>query len=195
VVVADVTGHGVPAALIASMLKVAFASQYAHAEHPARVLAGLNGALCGKFEEHFVTAAYLFVDSQERTLRYAGAGHPPLLLVSSTNGKVRELQENGVMLGLFPEAAYSATEIRIDAGDRCLLYTDGIVEAANGAGEEFGKARLEQFLESNRQLPASRLCEDLLAEVSRWSNPASAKGAHFQHDDITVVVLDFHSPK
>src|SRR2546425_1107410 len=72
ILVADVTGHGVPAALIASMLKVAFASQAAHAHDPVRVLTGLNGALCGKFEEHFVTAAYLFVDLYAlhgRTLR------------------------------------------------------------------------------------------------------------------------------
>src|SRR5947209_9916150 len=80
VLVADVTGHGVPAALIASMLKIAFAGQVDHAEDPARVLAGLNRALCGKFEEHFVTAAYVFVDLNTCVLRYAGAGHPPLLM-------------------------------------------------------------------------------------------------------------------
>src|SRR5216683_1257965 len=74
ILVADVAGHGVPAALIASMLKVAFASQAAHADNPVRVLTGLNGALCGKFEEHFVTAAYLFVDLEKSLLSLLRCG-------------------------------------------------------------------------------------------------------------------------
>src|SRR5712691_5936225 len=127
ILVADVTGHGVPAALIASMLKVAFASQAAHAGDPALVLTGLNRALCGKFEEHFVTAAYIFVDLDKLVLRYAGAGHPPLLLAPRTNAhgresESREIEANGLMLGLFPDAAYSAVEIPLGAGDRILLY-------------------------------------------------------------------------
>src|SRR4051812_47119411 len=72
--IADVSGHGMPAALIASMLKIAFAAQSCHASDPARVLLGLNQTLCGKFQQHYVTAAYVFVDTERRTLRYAGAG-------------------------------------------------------------------------------------------------------------------------
>jgi phosphoserine phosphatase RsbU/P len=75
ILVADVSGHGMPAALIASMLKIALASQSAHADDPARVLQGLNQTLCGKFQHHYVTAAYVFVDMEKRTLSYAGAGH------------------------------------------------------------------------------------------------------------------------
>src|SRR5260370_826060 len=111
ILVADVTGHGVPAALIASMLKVAFAGQTAHAEDPARVLAGLNHALCGKFEEHFVTAAYVFVDLEKLVLRYAGAGHPPLLLASLSapgrDSESREGESTGLMLALCPGSAYA----------------------------------------------------------------------------------------
>jgi len=113
ILVADVTGHGVPAALIASMLKVAFASQAAHAHDPGRVLTGLNGALCGKFDAHYVTAAYLFVDMEKSSLHYSAAGHPPLMLASRAVGNVREIEENGLMLGMFPEAAYSSVEIRV----------------------------------------------------------------------------------
>src|SRR5437763_3250385 len=110
ILIADVTGHGIPAALIASMLKVAFAAQAHHANDPACVLAGLNRALCGKFEEHFVTAAYLFIDLENCLLRYSAAGHPPLMLASRTSGAVREIEQNGLMLGLFPEATYSSLE-------------------------------------------------------------------------------------
>jgi phosphoserine phosphatase RsbU/P len=192
ILVADVTGHGVPAALIASMLKVAFAGQTAHAEDPARVLAGLNRALCGKFEEHFVTAAYVFVDLDRFVLRYAGAGHPPLLLAPRTNARgrdseSREVETNGLMLGLFPEATYSSVEIPLDAGDRVLLFTDGILEAMNSAREEFGKSRLKKFLAASSS-SASQLADALLLELRRWSG-AEAKRTH--DDDITLLVLDF----
>jgi len=186
--VADVTGHGVPAALIASMLKVAFAGQAEIAAEPARVLAGLNRALCGKFEEHFVTAAYVFVDLEKNVMRYAGAGHPPLMVLSRSNGGVRSVEENGLMLGLFPEAEYASMEIALQAGDRCLLYTDGLFEAMNPAQEEFGKARLAEFLESHREASASRFSASLLEEVSRWSGHSNGRR---QEDDITLLVLDF----
>jgi sigma-B regulation protein RsbU (phosphoserine phosphatase) len=119
ILIADVTGHGVPAALIASMLKVAFAGQISHARVPARVIAGLNQALCGKFEDHFVTAAYLYVDLDTKILRYAGAGHPPLLFRSHSNGGAQAIEQNGLFLGMFPEAEYSSIEIPVRAGDRC----------------------------------------------------------------------------
>jgi sigma-B regulation protein RsbU (phosphoserine phosphatase) len=187
ILIADVTGHGVPAALIASMLKVAFVAQSPHADDPARVLTGLNRALCGKFEDHFVTGAYVFVDTEKSVMRYAGAGHPPLMLASRSPAGVRVIEENGVMLGLFPDAAYSATEIPLRPGDRCLLYTDGVVEAMNATREEFGKARLEQFLAKHPDLPADRFATALLDEISRWTGPSSGRR---QEDDITLVVLD-----
>lgn len=188
ILVADVTGHGVPAALIASMLKVAFSAQAEHAADPARVLTGLNRALCGKFEEHFVTAAYVFADAENTILRYAGAGHPPLLLASSTPGDVRQIEENGLMLGLFPEAEYSSTEIPLRDGDRCLIYTDGVFEAMNAAQQEFGKPRLAEFLRAHLHLAGEAFTKALLAEVGRWGSDSRDRA---QEDDITVLALDF----
>jgi len=188
ILVADVTGHGIPAALIASMLKVAFAGQAPHADDPARVLGGLNAALCGKFEEHFVTAAYLFIDLENHLLRYAAAGHPPLMMASRTKGKVREIEENGLILGLFPGAAYLSVEIPVHPGDRCLLYTDGVFEASNAAREEFGKSRCREFLESRHNVAAAAFAEDLLNSIAAFSGFNSGRA---QEDDITVLVLDF----
>jgi phosphoserine phosphatase RsbU/P len=188
ILVADVTGHGVPAALIASMLKVALAGQAEHAADPAAVLTGLNRALCGKFEEHFVTAAYLFVDLENRLVRYSAAGHPPMMLVVRGADKTREIEENGLMLGLFPEAEYSSQEISANPGDRFLLYTDGVFEAHNAAQEEFGKARCREFLEAHRGLPASEFATALLDRVDEFAGHNSTRA---QEDDITVVVLDF----
>jgi phosphoserine phosphatase RsbU/P len=187
VLVADVTGHGVPAALIASMLKVAFAAQERYARDPARVLAELNRSLCGKFEAHFVTAAYLFVDLEKNLLRYSAAGHPPLMVASRAAG-VREIEENGLMLGMFPEAEYSSVEIALAEGDRCLLYTDGLFEAKNAEQEEFGKSRCKETLESERDLPAARFANALLDRIARFSGHGEARA---REDDITLLVLDF----
>src|SRR5271170_501122 len=169
VLIADVTGHGVPAALIASMLKVAFASQSEHAADPARVLTGLNRALCGKFEDHFVTAAYLFFDLDRGIVRYAGAGHPPLLSFSAAHRTARAIEQNGLFLGMFPEAEYASMEMQLQPGDRYLLYTDGLPETKNSASEEFGTARFAKTLESHAHLGASALADELFREIARWS--------------------------
>jgi phosphoserine phosphatase RsbU/P len=187
VLVADVTGHGVPAALIASMLKVAFAVQTAHAQNPERVLLGLNQALCGKFEEHFVTAAYLYADLDAKLIRYAAAGHPPLLFCSRPDGKARLIEQNGLFLGMFPEATYSALEIPLKPGDRYLLYTDGLPESKNVTGEEFGLARCRQFLESHPGLTTAALADQLLTEIEHWSARSSGD---LREDDMTLIVVD-----
>ncbi len=187
ILVADVTGHGVPAALIASMLKVAFAVQTAHAQNPERVLIGLNQALCGKFEEHFVTAAYLYADLDAKIVRYAGAGHPPLLLCSRSNGATRSIEQNGLFLGMFPDAAYSSIEIPLRQDDRYVLYTDGLLESTNAKGEEFGLPRCKQFLESHFRLAAAALADELLSEIAQWSARSSGR---LQEDDMTLIVVD-----
>jgi CheY-like chemotaxis protein len=86
ILVADVSGHGMPAALISSMLKIALDGQTGCALEPARVLAGLNRALCGKFQGHFVTTVYVVVDTERQSLLYAGAGHPPLVIMDRSAG-------------------------------------------------------------------------------------------------------------
>src|ERR1700757_1930757 len=116
ILVADVSGHGMPAALIASMLKIALAAQVPYAADPAQVLSGLNQVLCGKFQQHYVTAAYLYLDMATRTVRYAGAGHPPLLMWSDSTAGVRDVLENGLFLGKFKIATYSSVEFPISPG-------------------------------------------------------------------------------
>jgi serine phosphatase RsbU (regulator of sigma subunit) len=190
ILVADVSGHGMPAALIASMLKIALSSQVAHAADPAQVLLGLNQALCGKFQHHYVTAAYLFVDMQKRTLTYAGAGHPPLLLRDGSSKRVRDVAENGLFLGRFPFATYSSVELPLNAGDRALLYTDGIPETTNPAGIEFGSGCLKQFLAAEQSTSADHFAGQLLEELSRWS---ARRCADELDDDITMVAIQVKS--
>src|SRR5260370_6386190 len=102
-------------------------------------------------DRNFVTAAYLFVDLEKSLLRYSAAGHPPLMLASRAARNVKEIEHNGLMLGMRPEAAYSSVEIRVSPGDRCLVYTDGLVEAGNAAQEEFGKSHRTEFPHTQRE--------------------------------------------
>ena len=185
ILVADVSGHGMPAALIASMLKIALSSQVGHAADPVKVLLGLNQALCGKFEHHFVTAAYVFIDMQNLTLTYAGAGHPPLLLWGGHEG-VRSVEENGLFLGKFSFASYTSVELPIKAGDRILLYTDGIPETTNPAGVEFGTDGFRQFLEAEQSTSADHFADQLLGELSLWSLRGTTEELD---DDMTIVAI------
>jgi sigma-B regulation protein RsbU (phosphoserine phosphatase) len=190
VLIADVSGHGLPAALIASMLKVALSAQIPHACDPARVLAGLNQSLYGKFRPHYVTVAYLFVDLEKNVVSHAGAGHPPVLLWRKREGMVRELMENGLFLGPFAEATFSSIQVPLEAGDRLFLYTDGILEFRSPAGEAFGRDRLRQFIEANHTLSAEHLLETLISQLWRWAEQAPGTA---QIDDITLIAIDILS--
>jgi serine phosphatase RsbU (regulator of sigma subunit) len=190
ILVADVSGHGLPAALIASMLKVALAAQSPHAFDPARVLAGLNQSLCGKFKHHFVTAAYVFVDMEKKSMTYAGAGHPPLLLWRASTSSASEVLQNGLLLGLFPEETYSAVEVPVEPGNKAVLYTDGILETRSPSEQEFGVDLFKGFLESNHHLKADMFADSLLDELAGWAEHPKGYG---QEDDITLLAIDFKS--
>jgi phosphoserine phosphatase RsbU/P len=184
--VADVSGHGTPAALIASMLKIALAAQSGVASEPAKVLSGINQALCGKFHDHYVTAAYVYMDMENRILRYAGAGHPPVLICDGATGTARELLENGFFLSWMPDAAYNAIEVPIGEGDWVVAYSDGIPETLNRADEQFGLENFKKFIEKNSMLSADEFSTKLLEEVSLFSGRAKHEEPD---DDITLVAV------
>src|SRR5579863_9068219 len=190
ILIADVSGHGLPAALIASMLQVALTAQSAHASEPGKVLSGLNQALCGKFQQNFVTAAYIFMDLEKNVMSYAGAGHPPLLLWRKSSGIASEVLENGLVLGQFPEATYDVVQVALEPGDRGVIYTDGILETKNPSDEEFGTGRFMRLMETSNSIGANQFVDALLEELSQWSGHPRGEG---QQDDITVLVIDFKS--
>jgi len=179
--IADVSGHGVPAALIASMVKMAATSQRANAAHPAQVLAGMNAALCGNTQGQFVTAAYVHLDAQTRELRYAAAGHPAMLLLRA--GAVTEVAENGLLLAVSELADYSEKTLPLEPGDRLLLYTDGLVEARNVDGKLLGEEALIGALHGTVGLTPDEAADRLVAAAQQW--------AAVQDDDLTVLVCDF----
>jgi serine phosphatase RsbU (regulator of sigma subunit) len=152
------------------------------------VLGELNRILCGKFEDRYVTAAYAVVDTSKRTLRYAGAGHPPLLLLERSTGRARPVIENGLFLGFFPHATYAEVEVPFHEGDSFLLYTDGISDMTNALDEPFGEARLKEFLERHPDLPAAGFADSLLDCLSSWSRSALEREPD---DDVTLVAVRF----
>jgi phosphoserine phosphatase RsbU/P len=129
ILVADVSGHGVPAALIAAMIKVALQSAVLCAHDPREVLRGLNRILSGQSHDQFVTAAYLWFDSENRRALYSAAGHPPL--IRSSGSTLERIESNGIVFGVMPDPDYPVCEIPISPGDRFLLYTDGVIEPEN----------------------------------------------------------------
>ena len=187
VLVADVAGHGVPAALIASMIKVALQSVTACADDPGAVLRGLNRALSGQGSSQFVSVAYLWFDMENRTARYSAAGHPPLLRWSQAT--LERIESNGFLCGMFQDADYPVFTMSINAGERFLLYTDGVTEAENGRGEFFGDTRLEEIVHVHHRRTAAELSDELLGDIGRW-RLASVP----QQDDITLVVVDVVEP-
>lgn len=183
ILVADVSGHGVPAALIAAMMKMAVQSIVPCAHSPADVLQGLNRMLSGQAPDQFVTAAYLFIDTQNYKACYSAAGHPPLLL--SRRGTLHRIESNGLVFGVTPQPDYPVRDIPIYPGDRFLLYTDGVIEPENAKGKAFGDSKLEQVVLDTQMHSPSDLADRLLTEIRSWQ-PASMN----QQDDITLVVID-----
>jgi sigma-B regulation protein RsbU (phosphoserine phosphatase) len=191
ILLADVSGHGLPSALIASMLQVALTAQVDHASEPGKVLSGLNKALCGKFTENFVTAAYIYVDMDKNLIRYAGAGHPPVVRYIASNSKACTIMENGIVLGLVDGATYETLELPLESGDCYVLYTDGIVEAANPNAELYGTDRLMRFVEEKHSLNTQQTADAILNEISGWIGPSSTP---VQQDDMTLLLFDFRVP-
>jgi sigma-B regulation protein RsbU (phosphoserine phosphatase) len=181
ILVADVSGHGVPAALVASMLKVSFAAQRERANNPAGILAGLSTMLQKSLGGQYVTAACASIDTQARVITYAGAGHPPSLFLRRHTGEIVHLAENGLLIGPFPTATYTNISLPFHSGDKLLLYTDGIVEASGPDGQEFGRDRLESFLLKGADQDPEEFLDSLFQRIS----------AVAQQDDLTAVLAQF----
>jgi sigma-B regulation protein RsbU (phosphoserine phosphatase) len=179
--IADVSGHGVPAALIASMVKLAATSQRSNVGDPAGLLHGMNSTLCGNTQNQFVTAGYVYLNASQRELRYSAAAHPPMLLLRK--GEVTEFTENGLMLAAFDFASYTTLCSTIEPGDRLVLYTDGLLEAANAKEEEFGRERLHDIVRQSADLSHTQAADRIIASIQSW--------AAAQNDDLTVLICDY----
>ncbi len=183
--IVDVSGHGVPAALIASMVKVAASSVSGCANDPAEFLRRIGNTLSGNLRGHLVSASYLWMDVASRIARYSAAGHPPLLRWRTTDGTFTRIESNGLLFGVGQDCDYPVRELQLSPGDRFLLYTDGVTEAENTAGEAFGDRKLEHVIRTHLSVAPMELTHRLVAELRAWQPPSGT-----QQDDLTLVVVD-----
>ena len=180
--IADVAGKGLPAALLMSNLQAAVRGLASPSLPPDGLCARLNALVCHNTgNDRFITFFYAQLDGPARLLRYTNAGHnAPILL--HRDGSHERLQEGGGVLGVFPHQTFAAGAAQLAPGDRVILFTDGVTEAADGAGEEFGEARLLELLHTHRTAAATTLQERILAAAGEFSR------GHW-HDDATLLVL------
>jgi len=180
--IADVVGKGIPAALLMSNLQASVRAFATGAAQPAEVCQQVNRILCGHIAEgRFISFFYCVFDEEISLLTYANAGHYPPVLVRR-DGQVERLCEGGAVLGVFPDGAYEQGQTALGEGDRLVLYTDGITEVTDAAGEEFGEARLVDLVVKNRSCSAPALQARLAETVSQFSNDRFV-------DDATLIVL------
>ncbi len=181
IIVADVTGHGIPASLIASMVKIAFSQQIELAREPAHLLAGMNNMLFKQIGGQFVTASYLYIDGAAKKLKAARAGHPPPLMIR--NGTVQEIISRGRLLGTFSDINCTEAEIDLATGDILLLYTDGITESRRGE-KYLGSNGLMEILSQTDLHNAPAVADTVITAAENWSDSDEAG------DDITLVVVE-----
>jgi len=185
ILVADVSGHGIPASLISSMVKIAFYIQAQIYDQPDKLLMNIHNALYGKCETHFVAASYIFIDLDRMKLLHSNAGHSPLIILKKNTGEVITVKSKGKILGVFPIDNFEVKEIDIESGDRIILFTDCVTETRNIAGEYFGDDRFNEFVISNADKNADEFTHSIEKHLAAWSGN---KG--FFEDDLTIVVTD-----
>lgn len=184
ILVADVTGHGIPAAMISTMVKIVSSMQTHNAADPAKLFHEMNNTLAGNIDNHFVTAQYVFLDMENMRLTCGNGGHPPLLIINRYIKNVQALNPRGRLLGCYPDSTYSAEEALLHEGDRIILYTDGITEVFDHDNTMFGEEGLISFTRKNAQLSGDEYIDTLIDELRNFSRLDSFD------DDISVVVID-----
>jgi phosphoserine phosphatase RsbU/P len=180
----DVAGKGMPAALLTSMIQGIFSAQTLLDLPLPAVISNVNRNLVKRGTgNRFVTFFFGILDA-EGNCTYTNAGHnPPFVL--SPDGALQELTEGGMVLGLFGEAQYESRTIRLQPGDHVVLYTDGVLEARNTAGDEFGEERLRALLKEHCTASTTEILNSLNEAIVDFSANTP------QHDDITMMVLGF----
>ena len=183
----DVAGKGPAAALLTAMIQGAFAAQVASTDSPAELMAHINRTLIRRaIQSRFVTVMYGALGA-DGCLTYSNAGHNPPILVGRDG--VRRFETGGLILGLFPRATYEEETVQLEDGDTLVVFSDGVTDALNEAGDEFGEERLLQCVGEHLGCATDVLLDRILATVKDFAASAT------QNDDVTALVLRYTAPK
>ena len=180
--IADVAGKGLPAALIMSSLQAAVRAFALESTPPSVVCASVNRLLCAQMiAGRFATFCYLKLDVSRGTVTYANAGHNPSLLIKA-GGEIVKLSAGGMVMGVFADADFMEGAAEIASGDRLVLYTDGITEARDPGGEEYGEERLGAAAVRHRALGAGELHAAVMSDVKGFASNGF-------DDDATLLIV------
>jgi len=186
--IADVSGKGIPAALIMAGFRMSLLAEIRNEFTIRAVLRKVNSLLHESLERHrFVTAFYGVLDIRNRVLIYSNGGHNPPLL-RRANGTFEYLTEGGVALGVLADSVYADCPVHLGAGDVLVMFTDGVSEAESPTGEQFGNLRIEECVTRLVSRSSQEILEGLVQEVLEWT------GERGPNDDLTLVVLKTLSP-
>lgn len=188
IVIGDVSGKGVPAAIYMTLTKGIFQSHAEEHISPRDVLVKVNGLMYRTIERgSFVSMFYAILDVKNLTLRYSRAGHNPAIYIQRSNGHFSMLEPEGIALGLEEGAVFTQVireqEIKLKKGDLLIFYTDGFTEAMNKHLEEYGEERLLKVIKANEEKPAKEIIEAVCRDVQSFVKD------YPQHDDMTMVVV------
>lgn len=185
--IADVSGHGVASALVTMMTKAAFRNHCQDADDPAELLELVNRSVCEMLEKQdlFVTAFYCILD-KEGILTYSSAGHQPALILSNKEPKIRELiTKNTFILGVEPNWKYSSDKHALEKNDKLILFTDGLIEAKNKMGKNYGEYRFPEFLSNNSERTGDSFLDLLMFDLEEFM------GGRSPEDDIAILCADY----
>lgn len=185
ILMADVSGHGISSAMVAAMSKMAFVGAGPYLQFPSRVFHLMNRHLVGKTKNLFITASYVFIDTESYSATFSNAGHPGFFLIRNSESEVIHLNVKGKPLGLFSQIPYAEDTVKLYPGDKILLYTDGIFDLLNEAGDSFGEERLKSLLWDNRYQKFQELATIVQDSLFRFSS-----GWKYQMDDLSFLLLE-----
>ncbi|UCB52396.1 MAG: serine/threonine-protein phosphatase, partial [Candidatus Zixiibacteriota bacterium] len=183
IVIADVSGKGIPAALIMASVRAGLIAEIRNNYAIRSIMTKVNNLLFeSTASDIYVTAVYGVLDPKNRIFTFSNAGHNAPIL-RRAGGEMKYLTEGGMALGMFENSKYEERPLGITPGEIIVFYTDGVTEAKNDSQEEFGTRRLKQVIDDSHQLSAGQIQENIHGAVKEFT------GVSHQEDDLTMIVI------
>ena len=185
-IIADVTGHGIPAALVMTMSKLMFSEHSPYYSSTRELLTLINSKIMPLLlDDQYITAFYLIYDHSRKILTFTNAGHTHALYYRASSSRVLALDTEGLFIGITDSPLYEEKSLRVETGDRLFLYTDGISELKGTGDSEFGENRLAKFIMAHPDLHGEEFCARLIEETDSFSHAID------RNDDIAFLNIEF----